>query len=326
MFRLSLCSVLGVVATADQPSVTLNNGVKMPLLALGTNDNSGESADAVAANVKLALGLGFVSIDTARDYPLLHPGESQKGVGAAVRGMSRDSFFLITKVGGLDIVSLGPSHEYDGITKSLNASIQDLGVDHVDLMLLHFPPIVNFPGHRCKAMQEQWRALEDFHKAGKARAIGVSNYCQADIECILNTATVTPAVDQIMYHVGMGTDPRGLKSYLDAKGIVMQAYSPLDTFGGDHGLISGNLTNSIGKAYNKTGAQVSLRWVAEHGVPFNTASTKAEHLKEDLEVLSFKLTKDDLETLDAATAPAGEPNGGVPLLPRCGPVRTHLVV
>ena len=296
----------------------------MPLLALGTNDNSGETADAVAANVKLALSLGFESIDTAADYPLLHPGESQKGVGAAIRNVSRDSFFLISKVS--DIFSHGSSGEYDRIGKALNNSIQSLGVDYVDLMLLHFPPIVNLPGQRCKGMQEQWRALEQFYRAGKARAIGVSNYCQSDIECILKNATVTPAVNQVQYHVGMGADPRGLKSYLDAKGIVMQAYSPLDTLHGGHELISGNLTAGIGKAYNKTGAQVALRWVAEHGMPFNTASKKPQHLKEDVEVLSFKLSKQDLETLDAATKPAGEPNGGVPLLPRCGPVEAQLVV
>merc|ERR1712228_1000753 len=108
----------------------------------------------------------------------------------------------------------------------------------------------------------------------------------------------------------MGTDPRGLKSYLDGKGIVMQAYSPLDTLGGDHGLIKGNLTNSIGKTYNKTGAQVSLRWVAEHNVPFNTASKNSEHLQQDLDVFNFKLNKEDLATLDAANKPSGQPNGG----------------
>merc|ERR1712217_961414 len=196
----------------------------------------------------------------------------------------------------------------------------------VDLMLLHFPPIVNLPFTRCDTMQEQWRALEDFYKAGKARAIGVSNYCQADLECILKTAKVTPAVNQVQYHIGMGADPRGLRSYLDGKGIVMQAYSPLDTLLGDHGLIHGNLTNGIGKAYNKTGAQVALRWVAQHGVPFNTASNKAGHLQEDLDVLAFNLTAEDMKTLDAASTPQGEPNGGVPLLPHCGAVDIEALV
>jgi len=303
------------VSAASQPSVKLNNGVEMPLMALGTNDNSGETADAIAANVKMGLDLGFKSLDTARDYPVLHPGRSLVGVGMAIQNRSRDSFFLISKVGGLDAVSV-PSQEYSGIKKTLDSSMESLGVEYVDVMLLHFPPL-EVIGSRCKAMQEQWRAMEEFYKAGRARAIGVSNYCQSEIECILQKAEVTPAVNQVQYHVGMGEDPRGLKSYLDSKGIVMQAYSPL---GGNAELISGDLVTSIGQKYNKTGAQVSLRFIAEQQLPFNTVSTNPKHLQQDLDVFSFKFGSEDLDTLKAATSPAGEPNGGVPLLKQCAPL------
>merc|ERR1712032_956827 len=148
----------------------------------------------------------------------------------------------------------------------------------------------------------------------------------SDIECILQTAKVTPVINQVQYHVGMGSDPRGLKTYLDSKGIVMQAYSPLATLTGGHELISGNLTTSIGRAYNKTGAQVALRWVAEHGMPFNTASTNPEHLQQDLDVFQFKLTQEDLAILDAATEPADEPNGGIPLAKQCVPLENTLIV
>jgi len=296
-------------------SVTLNNGVEMPLMALGTNDNAGETAEAIAANVNMGLDLGFESLDTARDYPVLHPGRSLVGVGMAVQNRSRDSYFLISKVGGLDVVST-PSQEYKGIKKTLDDSMESLGVDYVDLMLLHFPPI-EVIGSRCKAMQEQWRAMEEFYKAGRARAIGVSNYCQSEVECLLQKAEVTPAVNQVQYHVGMGEDPRGLKSYLDGKGIVMQAYSPL---GGKADLISGDLVTGIGQKYNKTGAQVSLRFIAEQQIPFNTVSTNPKHLQQDLDVLRFKFESEDLETLKAATSPSGEPNGGVPLLKQCAPL------
>jgi diketogulonate reductase-like aldo/keto reductase len=316
MYLTVLLSAAGVAA-ASQPSVTLNNGVEMPLMALGTNDNAGETTEAIAANVNQGLDLGFKSLDTAQDYPVLHPGRSLVGVGMAIQNRSRDSFFLISKVSD---IAARPSKEYSSITESLDSSLESLGVEFVDLMLLHFPPITVIGGNRCDAMQEQWRAMEDFYKAGKARAIGVSNYCQSDIECIAQKAEVTPAVNQVQYHVGMGEDPRGLKSYLDGKGIVMQAYSPLATLGGSKELITGDLVAGIGQKYNATGAQISLRFIAEQQVPFNTVSTNPAHLQQDLDVFSFELESEDLDTLKAATSPAAEPNGGVPGLSRCAPL------
>merc|ERR1711990_981265 len=130
----------------------------------------------------------------------------------------------------------------------------------VDLVLVHFPPFTN----NCNTMQSQWSAMEEFYKAGKAKAIGVSNYCPSSLECIAQTATVTPQVNQVKFHVGMGTDPIGLKSYCDAHGIHMQAYSPLGNGGTE--LITGDLVKSVGANHNKTGAQVSLRWIHENGV------------------------------------------------------------
>ena len=186
----------------------------------------------------------------------------QKGVGKALTSVARDSYWITTKVGGYDFISL-PGIEYSRITNAMQNDLKQLQLGMVDLMLLHFPP-VEVLGDRCHAMQEQWRALEDFYKAKKARAIGVSNYCQADLECLLQTATIVPAVNQILFHVGMGTDPRSLKSYCVSKGIQAQSYSPLGGYNfttlphvrKDHTLITGNLTNNIGKRYNKTGAQV----------------------------------------------------------------------
>jgi len=256
-------------------------------------------------------------------------------VGKALAEVPRDSYFLTTKVGGEDFVS-NPSAEHRAITNAMEDDLKKLGLDYADLMLLHFPPVVRLGRDHCKAIQEQWRALEDFHKANKTRAIGVSNYCQADLECLLKTATVVPAVNQVMMHVGMGVDPRGLKSYCADKGIVVQAYSPLGRYNfdhfppsKDHTLITGNLTNGIGKAYNKTGAQVALRWLVENGVPLNTESSSEKHLQQDLDIFSFNFTAKDKATLDAATAPAGEPNsqfGGIPLVKACGPVNGAVVV
>jgi len=250
------------------PNSTLNNGVQMPMLSLGTWQYSSSTAE---STVSLGLKLGFNHIDTANDY------NNQVGVGKALAAYSRDSYFLTTKVPSAP----SDSRSYAETVKYLQQDLDQLGLKYVDLVLIHFPPTGNVA--HCGAMKEAWRAMEDFYKAGKARAIGVSNYCISSFECILPSATVVPAVNQVEYHVGMGVDPAGLKSYCDSKGIVLQAYSPLGD--GTDELITGDLVSGIGAAHNKTGAQVSLRWVLENGVPLSTKSTSEKHLKEDLEIV-----------------------------------------
>ena len=170
-------------------------------------------------------------------------------------------------------------------------------------MLVHFPPTGNVFGPGCASMQEQWRAMEDFYRAGKAKAIGVSNYCPSSLECIMKVANVTPAVNQVQYHIGMGKDPNGIKSYCDKLGTVLQGYSPLGD--GTSVLINGPLVSGIGDAHNKTGAQVSLQWVVKNGVPVSTKSTSATHLTTDLDIFDWDVTAAEKAKLDAATSPAG---------------------
>jgi diketogulonate reductase-like aldo/keto reductase len=303
------------ILAVDIPAVTLNNGVEMPMLIFGTGRYSLNNT-AAETFTRQALHVGFPGVDAAMVYL------NQEAVGRALADFDRSSYFLTSKVGGLDVVGF-PAKEYHGTLNACNSDLKKLGVEYVDLMLLHFPPISSL-GSRCKVMQEQYRALEDFMKAGKARAIGVSNYCQADIECIMKTATVVPAVNQVQHHVGMGPDPRSLKSYCDAMGITLQSFSPLG--GGDTSLITGNFTNDIGKHYNKTGAQVALRWLTQHGIPLNTATSSEKHLREDFGAFEFNFTEDDLQALDAATEPAGEPDAAFPGMPICGPVSNMVSV
>jgi hypothetical protein len=108
----------------------------------------------------------------------------------------------------------------------------------------------------------------------QTKTIGVSNYCPSTFECLLEKATVVPAVNQVQYHIGMGTDPIGLISYCKSKNITLQAYSPLGDGKGE--LITGELVTGIGKNHGKSGAQVSLRWVAQHGVPLSTKASNAK--------------------------------------------------
>merc|ERR1712203_1317993 len=147
---------------------------------------------------------------------------------------------------------------------------------------------------------------EEFYKDGKAKAIGVSNYCPSSLECIMQTATVTPAVNQVQYHVAMGVDPISVKSTSEKYGIHLQAYSPLGN--GKSDLITGDLVTTIGSTYNKTGAQVALRWIQENGVSLTTKTTKTSHMQQDLDVFTFKLSAEDKSSLDAATKPSGSPS------------------
>jgi len=262
----------------------LNTGAEMPMISIGTWQYDDSTAEAA---VKLALENGFNHVDTANNY------NNQVGVGKALQGVDRSSYFLTTKV---------PPGNYAATQKALQQDLDQLGLDYVDLMLVHFPPVFN----NCKEMQDQWRAVEEFYKAGKAKAVGVSNYCISSLKCIAETATVTPAVNQVQFHVGMGKDPAGLKSYCDSKGIVTQAYSPFGD--GTSELITGDLVTNIGKAHNMTGAQVALRWLIENGVPLSSKTTKASHMKEDLDIFGFSLEDAEKSQLDSATSPAGKPS------------------
>jgi diketogulonate reductase-like aldo/keto reductase len=278
--------VSGVLA--DISNVTLNNGIQMPMISLGTWQYDDDTAEAA---VRLGLQTGFNHIDTANNY------HNQAGVGKALSDFDRSTYFLTTKV-----PSGSARNAYDRVTKALEEDLSLLGIDYVDLMLIHSPSTSG----NCKTTQEEWRALEDFYKAGKAKAIGVSNYCLSSWARINETQTVMPAVNQIEYHVGMGTDPAGLKSYHDAHGIVTQAYSPLGN--GDSTLITGDLVTGIGKGHGWTGAQVSMRWLIEHGVALTTKTTKQSHMEEDLAIFDDALADDERSQLDAATQPAGKPS------------------
>jgi 2,5-diketo-D-gluconate reductase A len=306
VLRTTLLACLIVISTAvSQQTITLNNGVVMPMEAMGVWQYKPDQAEAA---IKLALEVGFTHIDTANDY------FNEVGVGKALDGVDRSKIFLTTKVPGCGTAGIGQSgtlscHKaYEGTKKFLNANLELLKQDYVDLVLVHFPP--SSPGQsaaaKCLYETEQWKAMEEFLAANKTRAIGVSSYCPSDLECLAKNSTIVPQVNQVLYHVGMGSDPGtiALKKYCETKKIALQAWSPLGD--GDSTLITGNLTTSIAKAHGKSsGATVALKWVIQSGVSVVTKSDNKQYLAEDFDLWDWKLTDAEMDTLTTATAPSG---------------------
>lgn len=284
-------------------SAVLNNGVRFPLISLGTGGyNSSVARDALLK----ALHLNFSSVDTALDYG------NQAGIADALAssGLAREDVFVLSKVPGCGTAPVLPQSEegcYNATRSALQSDLQQLRLEYVDAMLLHFPPSGHVSGcstaAACQLVQAQWSALEDFYARGGARAIGVSNYCSSCLECVRKTAKVTPALNQLQYHAGMGPGPTAaLLAYCARRGIVVQAYAPLGGSSSVHPdhpypLIHDAKLAAIGAKFNKSAVQVALRWVLQQGLPLATKSDRSDYMEEDTDVFDFELSADDMETL-----------------------------
>mmetsp|Transcript_89658 Transcript_89658/g.253976 ORF Transcript_89658/g.253976 Transcript_89658/m.253976 type:complete len:317 (+) Transcript_89658:61-1011(+) len=279
------------------PSIAMrgiSGNVPMPLVGLGTWQYNSSRAQAAVAK---AMKIGYRHVDTAAVYG------NQVGVGAALRssGLERQEYFVTTKIPG-------------GLNRSATAAaadecLKELGLDYVDLMLIHFPASFDGKAGGAALRREEWLALEEWAKSGKARAIGVSHYCQAQLEDILAINTVPVALNQVEYHIGMGSatgDATDDKEFCQRQGIVYMSFStlcgpcpaPYNTT-----LITGKMVSEIGKAHGKKGTQVALRWAVQQGIPVVPKSDKEHHLREDLALFDFELTEQEVQRLTAATEP-----------------------
>jgi diketogulonate reductase-like aldo/keto reductase len=251
----------------------------------------------------------------ANDY------HNQRAVGDAIRASThRESVFITTKVPGCSAST--PAECEASTAADIDDDLAQLGFRNVDLLLVHFPPRP-FPWRAdeagCSRMRAQWRAMEAAYKAGKARAIGVSNYCPSCFECLKAPssaaaergaphadadppATITPAVNQVQFHVGMGLDPGGIASYCANHGVLLQAYSPLGD-GRSRELISGPLVSAIGAQNGRSGVQTSLKYVAQLGYGVVTKSTNAQHLADDIDLFGWQLSPSQMRALAAAQTP-----------------------
>lgn len=248
---------------------TLNNGIKMPMAGIGTFLLTPDGAE---ASVLSALQCGYRLIDTANAYV------NEKAVGRAMRksGISRDEIFLETK--------LWPSfyEQEDAVEKTL----QRLGTDYIDLLLIHQPAGNYVAGYRL---------MEKAYKEGKVRAIGLSNFTPEQVQEILDICEVKPAVLQTEVHPY--SQEKELKAFLDKEGIVIQAWYPLGH--GDKALIQEPLFTEFGKKYGKSNAQIILRWHIQAGNIVIPGSKNPAHIKDNFNLFDFALTDDEMAKITA---------------------------
>ncbi|HET7530852.1 MAG TPA: aldo/keto reductase [Mycobacteriales bacterium] len=260
------------------PTVTLANGVEMPQLGLGVFL---VPPDAVEGPVRAALEAGYRLVDTARLYG------NEEGVGRALAdsGVPRDELFVTTKVWNSD-------HGFDETLRAFDRSAALLGLDVVDLYLVHWP------APALDRYVETWRALERLYADKRVRAIGVSNFTVEHLERLRVECDRVPMVNQIELHPGFVQD--GLRDYHAAHGIVTEAWSPL---GRGHGLLDDSTVVDIARRHGKTAAQVVLRWHLQLGFVVIPKSTHAERIRENFDVFDFVLSDDEVEALSALPGP-----------------------
>ena len=248
---------------------TLNNGLSMPMAGIGTFLLTPDEAE---ASVLAALEDGYRLIDTANAYV------NEKAVGRAMKksGLKREEIFLETK--------LWPSFYEDD--DAVDKTLERLGTDTIDLLLIHQPAGNYVAGYR---------QMEKAYKEGKVKAIGLSNFNQAQIEEILGLCQVKPAVLQTEVHPYF--QEQELKSFLSKEDMVMQAWYPLGH--GDKALLEEPLFTELGKKYGKTNAQIILRWHIQDGNIVIPGSKNPAHIKDNFDLFDFSLTEEEMAKIAA---------------------------
>lgn len=259
--------------------VTLNNGVKMPQLGYGVYQTRPEETEKA---VGTALELGYRLIDTAASYG------NEEGVGAAIKqsGIPRKDLFVTTKLWVQD-------HGYDNTLKAFDTSMKKLGLDYLDLYLIH-KPYSDYYG--------SWRAMERLYREGRIRAIGVTSFWNERLADLFNCNEIKPAVNQIETNVW--NQKWAEEAFMKQQGIQQEAWAPFAE-GANH-VFTNSVLQEIARKHGKTTGQVMLRWLLQRGIVVIPKSVHKERMQENLDVFDFQLDEADMQairSLDTKTSP-----------------------
>ncbi|MFJ3802609.1 aldo/keto reductase [Streptomyces sp. NPDC090088] len=270
------------MTSAASPVLTLNNGVTMPQLGLGTWPLKGTDAQHA---VSAALTDGYRLIDTAAVYG----NEDAVGRGIRESGLDRQDVFVTTKLHGV-------SHGYDHALRALDASLAELGLDYVDLFLIHWP----LPAQDLYV--PTWRAFAKALADGHARAIGVSNFKPSHLDRLIDETGTVPAVNQIQ--LSPLTAQAGLRQYHRGHGILTQSWSPL---GKGTDLLVHPVITGLAAKYGRTAGQIVLRWHIELGLSAVPKSGNTERIKGNIDIFDFTLAPHEVEAITALDTGAHQP-------------------
>ncbi|MBS2968047.1 aldo/keto reductase [Metabacillus sp. KIGAM252] len=255
-----------------QETTTLHNGVKMPWFGLGVWKV--EDGNEVVSSVKAAIKAGYRSIDTAAAY------KNEEGVGQAIKdsGIPREELFITTKLWNAD-------QGYDSALKAFEDSMEKLGLDYLDLYLIHWPVEGKY--------KDSWKAMEKLYKDGKIKAIGVSNFQVHHLEDLMKDAEVVPMVNQIEFHPKLSQEK--VRAFCKENSIQVEAWSPLM----QGQLFEEPVLKEIAEKHGKSVAHVILRWDIQSGVVTIPKSVKEHRIQGNADIFDFELTQEDMEKIDA---------------------------
>lgn len=257
----------------------LNNGVEIPVIGFGTwQTPNGQVAE---ESVLAALNSGYRHLDTAAAYG------NEESVGVAIKksGINRHELFVTTKLWNSD-------HGYQNTKKAIDTSLEKLGLDYLDLYLIHWPNPAAMRDNWAELNAESWQAMEEAVQAGKIRAIGVSNFRKHHLDELLKTTEIKPAVNQ--NYLNPSDMQEDLVKYNDSLGILNEAYSPLGT----GGLLSNEVVNGIAEKYGKSPAQILIRWSLNHNFLPLPKSVHPDYIKANADVFDFDIEPEDMKKLD----------------------------
>lgn len=257
----------------NQKKIKLNNESYMPNIGFGTSMITGMEC---IETIKKALKIGYRHIDTAAAY------ENEFEIGQAIMqsNLKRSDIFITSKV-------WKDSMGYDNTIKSLNNTLKNLNLEYIDLFLIHWPK-----NYDDKLNIDTWKALEKLYKEGKARAIGVSNFLENHLKIILDNCDILPAVDQIEFHPGLMRNTT--RKVCDKNNIVVEAWSPL----GKGKMLKNETLIKIAKKYNKSVAQLCLKWCLQNNVVPLPKSQNEERMKQNLDLFDFEISDEDIYLLN----------------------------